>query len=374
MCFPRYLGDALEWVRVRLSELDLKVPEVPDKPLSSEWATHGAYQVVGNGSVTSELCDTYRGIWGCLEYGQHEGKVWKGQDCHNKGYFRVVHYNCKKPSCPLCFESWGASQARVIEARLDFGSKGGKDEKGVYHGGHGLVEHLSASVPHALYYAKFEDVRAYIEKALEARGITGYCLMTHHFRYDDFKNWYWSPHLHVLGYVFGGYGRCRRCNDQKCVGRNREFLLCDGFEARTRRCFESDGVIVKVAEDRYGVKGERISVFETARYLLSHASIRTDVKRPHAYTWGGVVAYRKLKIIVEKRKFLCAICGLKMGKVQRNWGVDLDGVHEEHLVTDKSSPLFKRDFLSVVYLGEGRVGWVEDYGGSSASWRRKSYD
>lgn len=326
------------------------------------WATYGTHQVVGNAPATNILCGKFRNHIACLNVEGHEGKVWHGQDCTNKGLFRVVHYSCGKPQCSLCYEVWCAKQAFLIEARLLESSKR-----------FGLVEHWSASVPLKLWDADWNVVRKYILKALEARGIIGGCLIDHFFRYDDIKGWYQSPHMHVLGHLLGGYGRCRNCKDMKCIGKNKEFLLCDGYEARTRRCFESDGVIVKVAEDKFGVKSERKSVFETARYLLSHASIRTDVKRPHAYTWFGVCSYRKLKVTVEKRKMLCAICGLDMHKVRRawSWNVTLDNYDAQCLETDRDSPNFKREFLDVVWLN-GSLVWIEDDSGSYAGRRRKS--
>ena len=136
----------------------------------------------------------------------------------------------------------------------------------------------------------FDVCRKFILKALSVRGIFGGGMIFHGFRWNKWRKfWYWSPHFHVLGFVKGGYARCRACVDKKCEGRNKEFLRCDGFEARTRRCFETDGVIVKVAEDRFGVKAERKSIFDTAQYQLSHACIRTDSKRAHAVFWFGVV-------------------------------------------------------------------------------------
>jgi len=356
-----------DWLRFKEYHPDVDVVddfsenEVRNPSVGGAWATYGSHQLVGCGAVTNSLCGKFRSHFGCLNVAGHAGKVWKGQDCTDKGLFRVVHYHCGKPQCPLCYEVWCAKQAFLIEARLLEASKR-----------FGLVEHWSASVPFKLWDADPDVVRKYILKALEARGIIGGCLIDHFFRYDNCKGWYQSPHKHVLGFLLGGYGRCRNCKDVKCIGKNKEYLLCDGYEALTRRCFESDGVIVKVAEDKFGVKSERISVFETARYLLSHASIRTDVKRPHAYTWFGVCSYRKLKVTVEKRKLLCAICGLQMHKVRRawSWNVNLDNYDAQCLVTDRDSPSFKREFLDVVWLN-GSLVWVEDDSGSYAGLRRK---
>jgi hypothetical protein len=150
------------------------------------------------------------------------------------------------------------------------------------------------------------------------------------------------------------------------VGRDKQFLRCDGFESVTRRCFEADGVIVKVAEDRYGVKAERRSIFDTAQYQLSHASIRTDAKRANAVFWFGTVSYRRFHFKVEKRKVLCPICESELVKVRFVGALGLDNFGHQCFVTNRSSPLFKREFLSDLADVKGCPLWVEDsvsYGG-----------
>ena len=189
------------------------------------------------------------------------------------------------------------------------------------------------------------------------------------------KNNVWNVHelqkdFHVLGFLRPSYGRCRKCKFQKCVGIG-NFNQCDGFEAVTRRFYESDSVIVKVAEDKFGVKSERKSVFRTAQYLLSHASIRTDVKRPHAYTWFGCVSYRKMKVVIPKRKFQCPICGDELVRVRYNFDVRLDDYGHQRFITNKDNPNFKKQFLDVVYLGEYRYAWHEVSGSYE---RYRGYD
>ena len=60
----------------------------------------------------------------------------------------------------------------------------------------------------------YEDLRNKVVKILKSRGVIGGCLIFHGFRYNNVRLWYWSPHFHVLGFVLGGYSRCRNCKDK----------------------------------------------------------------------------------------------------------------------------------------------------------------
>jgi len=346
---------------IRLSLENVDASEDFDAPVGSspngrKWATFGLYQVVGNGSVTNEKCGTFSTHSGCLRGDLHEGVKLNGEDCTGKGFFRVVLNSCHRASCPECYESWGGREAHKIEGRLLEASKQ-----------FGLVEHFSASVPPERYGLSFDACRKYILEALRVRGIFGGCMIYHHFRWNEHRKcWYPSSHFHVLAFLKGGYARCRACVHKKCVGRDKQFLRCDGFEAVTRRCFETDGVIVKVAEDRYGVKAERRSIFDTAQYQLSHASIRTDAKRANAVFWFGTVSYRRFHFKVEKRKVLCPICESELVRVRFVGVVGLMNFGHQCFVTNRHSPLFKREFLFDLVDARGCPLWVEDsvsYGG-----------
>ena len=337
---------------------DFSEPVVGSPDVGSRWATDGLYQVVGNGGVTNEKCATFSTHSGCLRGDLHEGVSLNGESCSGKGFFRVVLNSCHRASCPSCYESWGGREAHKIEGRLLEASK---------QFGYGLVEHFSASVPPERGFLSDVACRKYILDALRARGIFGGCLIYHHFRWNEHgKRWYRSRHFHVLAFLKGGYSRCRSCLDKKCVGRNKQFLNCDGFEARTRREFETDGVIVKVAEDRYGVKAVRRSIFDTAQYQLSHASIRLDAKRANAVFWFGTVSYRRFRFKVEKHKQLCPICESELVRVRFVGVVGLMDFNHQCFVRNRSSPLFKREFLFDLVDAKGCPLWVVDsvsYGG-----------
>lgn len=202
------------------------------------------------------------------------------------------------------------------------------------------------------YHLDYEALRKLAEKALVDRDINGACLIFHGFRKTRDGHWYWSVHFHVLGFLSGGY-TCRSCVKKLCS-------KCHGFEAHTREVFKRDGIIVKVAVDKEGNADVRKSVFKTAQYQLSHATIRTDVKRPHCVTWMGTCSYRKLKVKIEKRAVLCPICQNELVKVQFVGSLNLDNFNAQRFVLNRGSPNYKPDFFDVVVDGKGRKLWVED--------------
>jgi len=209
-----------------------------------------------------------------------------GVNYKGKVYVKRVQHFCNKPSCPICYrKGWAVREAHNIEGRLKEASKR-----------FGLVEHIVCSVPIRDYGLSYEALRKKAVKVLFSRGITGGVLIFHGFRYNSTKFWYWSPHFHVLGFVLGGYSRCRHCPTKWNCKKG-----CGEFDDRKYQLFLKDGWIVKVL-------GERVTVGGTAWYQLNHSSIDITKKRFHVATWFGVCSYRKLKVTVEKRKALCPIC------------------------------------------------------------------
>jgi hypothetical protein len=305
------------------SEFDFDEPDVT----KTAWGEYGDFQLVGNGEVTSPSCGKFRGFRGCLRTELHNIVTLDGRDFRNKVYVHPAFYSCDKPSCPICYKrGWAVREAENIELRLLEAKKR-----------FGLIEHVMASVPKRDYGLKFETLRKKVVDILEARGVIGGALIFHAFRYEyDKRFWYWSPHFHVLGFILGGYSRCRGC--RKPCG------SCDGFEARTRRHFERDGYIVKVAEDEYGVSGQRVTVGGTAWYQLNHASIKKDVARFRVATWFGVCSYRKLKVTIERKKAVCPIC--------LHDQEDLLYRGNKQFCLDRDSPDFKKEFMDELRDGE----------------------
>ena len=70
----------------------------------------------------------------------------------------------------------------------------------------------------------------------------GGCMIFHGYRVDRRRDvLFWSAHYHVLGFVYGGYSRCRECPRKwNCL------KDCGGFDDRAWQGFQSDGYFVKV--------------------------------------------------------------------------------------------------------------------------------
>ena len=311
---------------------------------------HGSYQLVGQGKVTNNDCGKFGHYSGCLRYELHRTLL-KGDLNYNplekKVYVRRVYHSCDKPSCPVCYRFfWATGEAKRIEKRLEQASLR-----------FGMVEHIVASVPVKDYGIDHEILREKARAAIRKRGVIGGVMIFHGFRFDrdhTFK-WYWSPHFHILGYFASAYSRCRGCRQQFCS-------KCDGFEGLTRRLYETDGWIVKVAVDEFGVSGERKSVGGTSWYQLHHSSVKVGVVRFHVATWFGVCSYRKLKVTKEKKeKRVCPICKHELEEL-RYFGSKV-------MACPFYIPKLKRESFEDLEEG-GRVVWVVEtrkrvYGGGS---------
>jgi len=296
--------------------------------LKDAWASFGDYQLVGNGSQTNQYCGRYIGLKGCLRTDLHRIMTLDGVNYAGKIFRRKVHHFCDKPSCPVCFKSgWAVRQAHNIEARLREASKR-----------FGQVEHLTISVPAKDYDLDLKPLRLKVIKLLKARGVVGGCLIFHGFRYNLSNGWYWSPHFHVLGFILGGYRKCRTCvRKWNCLSG------CGGFDDRAWQAFQNDGYYVKVF-------GKRITIIGTSWYQLNHSSIKKGVKRFHVATWFGNVSYRKLKVTVELRKAVCPICKHDLVRI-RYFGV-------KAIITDRNSPYYEQDSFED-YKEDGRTVYFE---------------
>ena len=262
--------------------------------LNVGYATFGVFQLVGHGKQTNEKCGTFHKVVGCSRVELHEKAVFEKGKLVNylgKGFFRPVFHSCDKPSCPICYErGWAVREAKSIEFRLLEASKRW-----------GVAEHIIVGLPSKYWGLSYADLIDVLMKALRVRGIIGGVHIFHGFRYSVHRQWYWSPHFHVIGFILGGYGKCRGCPHCK--------KGCGGFVDRNYRMNEVDGVYCKV-------KGKRKSLYGTAWYQLHHGTVRTDKKRFRVARWFGVCSYRKLKIDKALRKEYdvlhkpkCPICG-----------------------------------------------------------------
>lgn len=301
--------------------------------VSDGWGRFGNFALVGHGDVGSPNCGKFVTFKGCLLVDLHNKTSLDGTNYAGKVFVRRVRFSCGKPSCPVCYSSgWAVREAGNIERRLASASAK-----------FGLAEHIVVALPPELYGLSFEGLRRKAVEVLSTRNVVGGVLIFHGFRYNPVKRWYWSPHFHCIGFIKGGYGRCRGC--AKCV------KGCGGFVDRSYRLHEKDDCIVKVL-------GERKTVFGTAWYQLNHASLKVDAVRFHVATWFGVCSYRKLKVKREATVEVCPICGHELIQI-RYFGA-------KRLNLDGGVKSFE-DFME-----DGRVVWVERernayYGGSGSS-------
>jgi len=252
---------------------------------------HENYQPVGRGVKSSDFCGRWVSFSVCKNVEGHKGISLGGTDCTGKVVVRHNHMWCAKSSCPVCFiRGWSTREARSIAGRFIEADKRG----------FGKVEHIMVSVPVVDRDLPESVLRVKCRKALFDRGVVGGCMIFHGFRMHRSRGVLaWGAHYHVLGYIEGGYDRCRGCK-KFCIG-------CSGFEGRTRRFFEEDGCIVRVL-------GERKTVVGTAWYQLNHATIRVGIKRFQSVTWFGSVSYCKFKSERVKTESLCPVCDGEMDR------------------------------------------------------------
>lgn len=317
------------WIGSPLGEIVLPADDFDEEPVNTSQFSYGEFQLVGHGKVTNGNCGRFSSFYGCVRVELHNivttlsGKNYKG-----KVYARKIFHSCDKPSCPVCYKyGWAVRQAGKIEMRLKEASKR-----------FGQAEHIVASVPVKDYGLSHKALRTRVDKILFARGVIGGVKIFHGFRYNQRKRWYWSPHFHVLGYVLGGYARCRNCKRKwNCL------KGCGGFDDRSYQKFLKDGYYVKVL-------GKRKTIGGTAWYQLNHASVKKGVRRFHVATWFGVCSYRKLKITAERKKKVCPICLHDLDR--------LDYFGNKDFVFDKESPDFKRESVEDIEE-DGRQVWFK---------------
>ena len=259
----------------------------------------GEFNLAGHGVVTNSSCGKFKSFLVCARTDLHKLVTLDGKNYSGKVYVKKLFNSCDKPSCPICYKyGWAVRESFKVSARLGAASKR-----------FGLVEHFSVSLAKKDYGLSFKATRRKAIDACLARGIVGGVIFFHRDRFNDWKRWYVSPHFHVLGFLLGGYGRCRSCRQQYCS-------TCDGFEGRTRKLNLTDGFVVKVCTDDSGVAGERETVGGTAWYMLNHSSYEVGVKRSNVAVWFGCCSYRKLKVTVEMKKHVCPICQHDMEKMR----------------------------------------------------------
>lgn len=313
------------------------------------------FERVGNGEVTDpSTCGKFKKtdsgkekILGCLNVELHAHVSLDGVNHAGKVALKKVFMSCDKPSCPTCFKrGWANREATNATEILKLASKGYTDKNGQKHMGRGKEEHIVSSVPKTDYGLSFEKLKAKNQKVLRRRGIIGGVTIFHLQRYRGVKEagkmglpveWYVAPHFHTVGFIEGGYGRCRGCPNaykgffgEMHVKETVKCLACEGFEGLTRRCYAKEGGGVGAGNSGSGwivkVMGERKSIHATLWYQLNHATFQRGSKRAHVASWFGVCSYTKLKLTKEDKvhKAKCSICLSDMEEVVRVGGEDVE--------------------------------------------------
>jgi hypothetical protein len=226
--------------------------------------------LVGQSPPTNSYCGTFSSFKICNRVDLHAQSNLEGVSHAGAVFVRKIHRSCNNPQCSVCcFSGWAKRLADHASQRLEVASK---------H--YGKPEHIVVSPPVSdwgLFEFTNAKFRLNVKKLLNSLGVVGGCMINHGFRYADYQEslekhvlfgWYWSPHVHVVGFILGGY-KCRSCPKLSHAGVY-SCADCEGFEARVRRSYGGNKTIVKVLS-------ERITVFGTIWYQANHSSIQLRV-------------------------------------------------------------------------------------------------
>ena len=327
----RYLLDKSFARRLRLNSSIFRNPywvlPVDDKGREN-------YEPVGRGVRSSVSCAKWVGLDICRNFEGHKGRTLNGEDCTDKVVNRNRHFWCHKPSCPVCFiRGWSIRGARSITGRLDKAVELGL----------GKIEHIVVSPAVADRNLPEYVMRKKCREALVDCSVVGGVMIFHGFRINKERRvLVWSPHFHVLGFVLGGFARCRRCKGADCYE-------CDGgFMGKAYKLYRENGYIVDV-------KDERECIFGSAWYQLHHATIRLGVKRFHTFTWFGGCGNRKFSSEKVFCKSLCAVCSEEMTRAVY--------VGNEPFVKDVGHPDYKAVFLRDEFDENGEPNYIDKDGG-----------
>jgi hypothetical protein len=243
-----------------------------------EW---GKWVLVGHGQQTNSKCGQFLTFKICNRVELHKQTSLDGVSHGSEVFVRPSHYWCNNCHCPVCFlHGWAKRLADHAAQRLEKASKGYVDEKGFRHAALGSPQHIVVS-PNLSDYGLVEfHNKDFLNKAkvlLNEVGVLDGCIIFHGMRYADYHEslrkgvpfgWRWNPHLHVVGFISGGYGKCRHCKFQL----SKTFAgcsTCDGFEHRVRESYKTNGYIIKCLD-------ERTSVFGTIWYEASHMTVEKE--------------------------------------------------------------------------------------------------
>ncbi len=226
---------------------------------------------------------------------------------HFDDTYRPIKISCKRPGCPVCYESWAARAAHRASERLA-GVESAYNEVNMTLGS---IRHIVFSPPqeHAkMLMASAEGYRklkAELRDIMKQAGLKGGSPIFHSHRTKTMQI---APHFHVNGW---GY-------------------------------LEKSDVLQKRTGWVYKNLGTRDSLYETIKYELTHCGIFVDPDEfdPHkfdALTYFGCASYNKVAIKTEtvtKDPVLCPICDREMHIYLEEDGLD-QGVYHEKIIHRK---------------------------------------
>lgn len=185
---------------------------------------------VGQGSVTNGVetgkraCGGYFGLDFCSHPELHNVKTLDGVNHSGKTFWHKRFRYCNNPRCPICFKyGWSNQVAERVERRiLALESKF-----------HMKAEHVVWSPPQSDYGLSFELLVAKMMRDFEVLKVVGGVRLFHMERFAKKwearrkrvpEGWRISLHFHIIGFIDGGYRRCRLCKKDR-----HECFECDGF-------------------------------------------------------------------------------------------------------------------------------------------------
>jgi len=215
-------------------------------------------------AIDEPKLDCGKWLWkGCLDVKAHvfhqPGKV----------FIKTFQKSCYRASCEKCYKKWMARESNKATRRIAKYQKKSKKQ----------AKHIILSPPSWLHYKSKKELAKEAYKVLRSVKAVGGSVIFHPFRYNKkFKEWYYSPHFHVIGF---------------------------GWISNVIENYQKKGWVVKN-------KGTRESVFATFYYQLSHAGIKHGY---HALTWFGDLSYSKLKVEEPPDSDVCPACQQKLKPV-----------------------------------------------------------
>jgi hypothetical protein len=119
---------------------------------------HGDWIVVGHEEKTNAKCGQWRRHDICNRVELHAQTDLLGVNHAGEVYVHMVHTLCHSYACPVCYLKGAClREAEHISQRIEKASKGGKDNKSIYHAPLGEPQHIIVSAPQSDYnLAEFE--------------------------------------------------------------------------------------------------------------------------------------------------------------------------------------------------------------------------